>query len=85
MDRVEAPSYDAADLPLAVQRCLHNVETGLVPGHQVAMAAFNYGDTRALSFAAGMPWPCLRRAARTPGLRPKSLALLRAIMVYRGI
>jgi hypothetical protein len=85
MARVEPPRYQAAELPEAVRRCLHNVESGSVPGHQVAFAAFNYGDARALSFAAGMPWSCLHRAARMPGFRPKSLGLLRAIISYRGI
>ncbi len=46
--------------------------------------AFNYGDTRALSFAAGMPWACLARAADKSGWRPKSLALLGAVMSCRG-
>lgn len=85
MERVEPPLYEADELPEAVRRCLHNVESGLIPGHQVAFAAFNYGDTRAMSFAAGMPWSCLFRAARMHGFRPKSLGLLRAIMSFRGM
>lgn len=83
--RVEPPLFAKEELPESVRRCLHNVGTGLVPGQQVAFAAFNYGDTRALSFAAGMAWPCLYRAARMPGYRPKSLGLLLAVMAYRGI
>lgn len=85
MARVEPPVYATDELPDAVRRCLHNVGSGPVPGHQVAFAAFNYGDERALSFAAGMPWPCLCRAAKMPGFRTKSLGLLRAVMAYRGI
>lgn len=83
--RVEPPLVALDDLPHAVRRCLHNVGAGPVPGQQVVFAAFNYGDPRALSFASGMPWPCLYRAARMPGFRAKSLGLLRAVMAYRGI
>lgn len=84
-DRVEPPSLEFDALPEAVRRTLHNVAPGEVPGHQVAFAAFNYGDTRALSFAAGLPWLCLRRAARLGGWRSKSRSLLRAIASCRGI
>ncbi len=85
MDRAEPPLYALDELPEAVRRCLHNVGRGPIPGHQVAFAAFNYGEPRALSFAAGMPWSCLHRAARMSGFRPKSLALLRAVVAYRRI
>ncbi len=85
VDRVEPPFYAAAELPEPVRRCLHNVDGARVPGDQVVFAAFNYGDTRALSFASAMPWACLRRAARRSGFRPKSLALLRAVLQVRGI
>lgn len=85
MARVEPPSYPLADLPEAVRRCLRNVGGERVPGHQVAFAAFNYGDERALSFGAGLPWSCLYRAEKVPGFRPKSLALLRAVMSWRGL
>lgn len=85
MARVDPPLYATNELPEPVRRCLHNVRGGSVSGHQVAFAAFNYGDARALSFAAGMPWACLYRAARMPGFRPKSLGLLRAVLSYRGI
>ena len=85
MDRVEPPRFALDGLPAAVRRCLHNVSSGPVPGQQVVFAAFNYGDTRALSFASGMPWSCLYRAARMPGFRAKSASLLRAVMAYRGV
>jgi hypothetical protein len=85
LDRAIPPAYDMADLPPAVRLCLHNVARGRVPGDQIVFAAFNYGDTRALSFAAAMPWSCLTRAARIPGFRPKSRALLRAVMSHRGL
>jgi hypothetical protein len=85
MTRVVPPTYEARDLPVEVRRVLHNIADGQVPGHQVAFAAFNYGSERALSFAAGMPWPCLLQAARLSGFRPKSLALLRAVLAFRGI
>jgi hypothetical protein len=81
--RVQPPSFALDALPETVRRTLHNVGSGPIPGHQVAFAAFNYGDTRALCFAAGMPWVCLDVAARLGGWRPKSLALLRAVLAYR--
>jgi hypothetical protein len=85
IERIEPPAFRTDRLPWAVRRTLHNVQHGLVPGHQVAFAAFNYGDTRALSFAAGLPWLCLYRAARLGGWRPKSRALLQAVAACRGI
>lgn len=84
-ERVPIPSYDQGELPNSVRRTLHNVGEGKIPGHQVVFAAFNYGDSRALSFASGLPWVCLRRASKLPGFRPKSLALLAAVMALRGI
>jgi hypothetical protein len=85
MNRADSPSYAYDSLPVEMRRALHNVSSGPVPGHQIVFAAFNQGEPRALSFAAGMPWICLHHAARVPGFRPKSLALLCAVMAYRGI
>ena len=80
------PSYAFDDLPVAVQRALYNLREGSrVPAHQVAFAAFNYGDVDAISFAAGLPWLALYQANRVRGWRPKSHALLRAVMRRRGI
>ncbi|HVW24184.1 MAG TPA: hypothetical protein VHC69_02375 [Polyangiaceae bacterium] len=83
--RVTPPFYRLEELPKEVQRCLHNVDSKHIPGHQVVLAAFNHGDARALSYAAGMPWACLLRAYESPGSRPKSRALLRAVLEFRGI
>lgn len=84
--RAAVPSFPMGSLPGSVRRALHNLgNDAVVPGDQVAFAAFNRGDTRALCWASGLPWPCLRRAALVPGFRPKSLALLAAVMRYRGI
>ena len=85
MNRVPAPEYDFGEMPDSVQRTLHNVARGKIPGPQVVFAAFNFGDTRAISFASSLPWICLHRASMTPGFRPKSLALLSAVMAHRGI
>ena len=85
MRRVVPPAYSLDELPEEVRRCLHNVDGARVPGHQVVFAAFNHGDVRALSFASGMPWACLYRAVSVPGSRPKSRALLQAVLEYRGI
>lgn len=85
IERATPPAFHRDELPEHVRRTLHNVAPGPIPGHQIVFAAFNYGDTRALSWAAGMPWLCLHHAYRTSGWRPKSRALLRAVMSIRGI
>lgn len=75
-----------AELPEPVRRCLYNLDdAGSVPGHQVAFFAFHYGDTAAISFAAGLPWLDLYQAGRTRGWRPRSRGLLRAVLRRRGI
>jgi hypothetical protein len=38
-----------------------------------------------MSFAAGMPKVCLERALARPGFRPKSRALLAAVLKYREV
>ncbi len=85
LTRIVPPSYARDTLPEAVQRTLHNVGGEEVPGSQIVFAAFNYGDTSAISYAAGLPWSCLYVASRLRGWRPKSRALLRAVTTYRRI
>ena len=48
-----------------------------------AFYAFNYGNTATMSFAAGLPVVHLERAARLRGWRPKSLSLLRCVLMAR--
>jgi hypothetical protein len=80
------PAYGAQTLPPHVRDLLYNLSTrARVPGSQLAFYLVNHGDTRALGFAAGMPWLCLYQAERMRGFRPKSHALLRAILQARGI
>ncbi len=80
------PSYRWSDLPPSVRATLHNVDPAArVPGPQLVQRAFNAGDVAAISFAASLPWLCLYQAREVPGFRPKSLALLRAVMRTRGI
>jgi hypothetical protein len=75
-----------AELPDSVRKALYNLDPdGMVPGHQLAFYAFSYGDVRALSFAAGLPWLDLYQADRMRGWRPRSHGLLRAVMLRRGI
>ena len=85
LERIAPPSFHKDALPEFVRRTLHNVGGGPIPGDRIAFAAFNYGDTRALSWAAGLPWLCLHRADGLGGWRPKSHALLRAVLFARGI
>jgi hypothetical protein len=80
------PTYDVASLPLSVRRTLHNVaEEARVPGPQIVKRAFNAGNPRAVSFASSLPWLCLLQADRLRGWRPKSHALLKAVMHYRKV
>jgi len=86
--RVRVPVLRWERLPEAVLRSLYNLEGDrgdLVPGDQVVFYSFNYGSERALSYASGLPWLCLTRADARRGWRPKSHALLRSVMRYRGI
>lgn len=83
--RARSQRYAVAQLPQAVQRTLLNLDASELAGEQVVFFAFNYGTAEAISFASGLPWLCLLRAEQLPGFRPKSRALLRAVMHYRGI
>ena len=89
LDRVHLPVRARSSLPQAVLQSLYNLGEpnggADIPCDQIVFYAFNYGSTAAISFASGLPWLCLHRAARRPGWRPKSRALLTAIMKYRGI
>jgi hypothetical protein len=86
LSRAPVASFPMRSLPESVRRALHNLgDDAVVPGDQIAFAAFNRGDTSALSWASGLPWPCLRHAALVSGFRPKSLALLLAVMRWRSI
>lgn len=89
LDRVPLPVRAWSSLPRAVQQSLYNLgeqsDGADIPCDQIVFYAFNYGSTVAISFASGLSWLCLHRAARRPGWRPKSRALLAAIMKYRGI
>jgi hypothetical protein len=83
------------ELPVEVQQALYNQgdpgqpdaprERREVPGDQVVFYALNYGSLRAVSFASGLHWLSLHRAKQRRGWRPKSRALLDAIVSYRGI
>ncbi len=85
-DKVSGHTYLASELPVWVRDVLHNVDpTSAVPGRQVAFACINSGDTRALSFAASLPWLDLFQARRMRGFRAKSVGLLDAICAARGI
>jgi len=58
---------------------------GEVPGEQLAFYCFNYGDLKAVQYAAGLPWLPLYRAYRMRGWRAQSRGLLRAALLARGI
>ncbi len=86
LDRTSGHGYDMKDLPSDVRMTLHNVaETARVPGGQVAFHCFNYGNVRALCFAAGMPWLDLHHARLKRGWRAKSRGVLDAVCRARGI
>lgn len=49
--------YRVAGLPPAARHALYNLgDDSHVPAHQLAFYCFNYGDSAAMSFAAGLPW-----------------------------
>lgn len=80
------PRIPFVDLPTAVQGALYNLEPDQsVPAHQIVYYAFQYGDLRAIGYAAGLPWLALYQARRLRGWRPKSRGLLEAVMRARGI
>ena len=86
MARLPGPTFRVSALPPAVRDALYNLAPDSeVPAHQVAFYCVNYGDTRAVSFAAGLPWLALYQALRLPGHRPKSRGLLEAVARARGI
>ena len=89
VDRVPVPTLPWAGLPAPVRRSLYNLDApadgATIAGDQLAFYAFNHGEPRALSFAAGLPWLCLVRADGRRGWRPKSHALLRSVMRFRGL
>lgn len=78
--------YSISALPAHVREALYNLDPrGTVPGHQLAFYAFQYGDTRAACFAAGLPWLDLLQADRMRGWRERSHGLLRAVLQHRAI
>ncbi len=78
--------YAMTELPVYVRDALYNLGTsGIIPGHQLAFYAFQYGDVRAASFAAALPWLDLHQADRLRGWRPRSHGLLRAVLRRRGM
>jgi len=86
MDTVPVSRYRVRDLPPAVRAALYNLAPDSeVPGHQVVFYCANYGDLRALSFAAGLPWLAVHQALRLPGHRPRSRGPLEAIARVRRI
>ena len=86
MASLPCPSRRKIELPEAAQSALYNLASESdIPLHQIAFCCFNYGDLRAASFAAGLPWLALYQARRTRGHRPKSRGLLDAVMRVRRI
>ncbi len=75
-----------ADLPAPVREALYNLAPEIeVPAHQVAFYCFNYGDGRAVSYAAGLPWLAIYQALRMRGFRRKSRGLAEAVARVRRI
>ena len=86
MDSLPCPTLRKGDLPRAVQDALYNFEADSeVPAHQVAFCCFNYGDLRAMGFAAGLPWLAIHQALRLPGYRARSRGPVEAVALARGI
>ncbi|MBN1960798.1 MAG: hypothetical protein JW841_07605 [Deltaproteobacteria bacterium] len=76
--------YKVATLPAEVRQALYNMNAeSIVPGHQLAFYCLNYGNARAISFTASLPWLALYQAQRQRGWHKKSLGLLTAILRAR--
>ncbi len=86
MATLPGPALRVAELPAPVRAALYNQapETE-VPAHQVAFYCFNYGDRRAVSYAAGLPWLAIYQALKTRGFRRKSRGLAEAVARVRRI
>jgi len=86
MQTAPTPLYRIEELPDAVRRTLHNVaQDADVPGPILVRRAFEAGSLAAVSYASSLPWLCLYQADRLRGWRPKSHAMLRAVMRFRRI
>lgn len=73
-------------LPEEVREALINTEPGedkSITVEAIAFYAFNYGAPRAMTFASGLPLEALRSAEALTGWRPKSHALLQAVIRFR--
>lgn len=86
MERAPVPLYLPAQLPGHVRQSLYNLDlSNPIPGHQLVFYCINYGDLRAVCFAASLPWLSLYQASRMRGFRPKSRGLLESVLRKRGI
>lgn len=86
LDKLRVPTYRMRDLPEEVREALYNFDEGSeVPAHQLAFYCFNYGDLKAVSFAAGLPWLAIYQAVRMSGYRKKSKGLALAVARARNI
>jgi hypothetical protein len=86
MATLPGPGLRKADLPVSVQRALHNLAPeSVVPAHQVAFCCFHHGDLRAVAFAAGLPWLAIHQARLMRGYRRKSRGLVEAVARARGV
>ena len=86
LDGIAEHTYDPNALPHDVRVTLYNVDlTARIPGGQLAFHCFNFGNGRAMSFAAGLPWLDIHHARRKRGWRAKSRGVLDAVCRVRGI
>ena len=79
IERVPVPALPRSSLPDVVLQSLYNLadparssDGADIPCDQIVFYAFNHGSTAAVSFASGLPWLCLHRAARRPGGAPRA-------------
>lgn len=81
------PTLPAHTLPEEVKSALLNLDVDdadCVAADDIVFYAFNFGSTRAVSYASALPISALVQAASRSGWRPKSRALLRAVIDFRG-
>lgn len=86
MAQAPLPRHLIQTLPSEVRATLFNMaDDGEVPGDQLVFHCFNYGGTKAMSFAAGLPWRQLWVARQKRGWRAKSHGVLEAVMRARNL
>lgn len=84
--RIPGHVHSIGELPPHIRDLLYNLDPeGEIQGAQLILYCANYGNDRAMSFAASLPWLDLYQAMQLRGFRPRSRGVVEAICRARGI